>query len=177
MPLPLPPRAAALALAAVLTAPAAVQPAAAQTVQTEPLQTQPPQALQVVPAEADRQVQALMYHRLMAEVLRSGIREQIAAGGSGAADVNPYPSVTAGKALAVCVNWRQTTLDRVSWGGFAYRYGGTVTPEEKQNLAARTLADCRSAYAGRDCACQLLDVDGQSVLEVPAGFLAEYARF
>lgn len=160
-------------LTALIALAAAIPAAGGAGAQT----TQGVQSLQIAPDDADRQVQAVMYHRLMAEVIRTGIREQIASGGSAVGDVNPYPSVTSGKALAVCVNWEKSTLDRVTWGGFAYRYGATVTPRESEELKSRTLADCQAAYAGRDCACQLLDVDGQNVLEVPSRFLAEYGRF
>lgn len=168
-----------LLIAAVLlalAAPGLATPALAQD-RTHSLAQNTVQTLQIAPGAADLQVRAVMYHRLMAEVLRTGIREQIARGGSAVGEVNPYPGTTSGKALAVCVNWEKSTLERVVWGGFAYRYGATVTPADQESLRARTLSDCRAAYAGRDCGCQLLDVDDRNVLEVPASFLAEYGRF
>ena len=159
--------AAALAFAAGLFLVAGLVPAASA-------QNSGSQSLEVAPDQAELQVRWVMYHRLMAEVLRSGIREQA---DGGASEVNPYPGMTAGKALAVCVNWQRSTLDRVVWGGFAYRFGAAVTAEQQTSIDARTLDDCRAAYAGRDCQCALLDSAGANVLEVPRSFLEEYARF
>ena len=85
--------------------------------------------------------------------------------------------MTSSKALAACVNWQQSTLDRVTWGGFAYRYGGAVTPVELEDLTRRVLEDCTAAYLGRDCVCQVVDVNGENALEVPQDFLAEHGRF
>ncbi|SMF77785.1 hypothetical protein SAMN06265365_13819 [Tistlia consotensis] len=163
--------------AAQTVKPVEVQPVQPVQPVTPLLPAKPAQAPKSAQSDAERQVTALMYHRLMAEVLRTGIRQQTQAGGSAVGEVNPYPSVTSGKALAVCVNWPKTTLDRVNWGGFAYRYGATVSTEQLEALKARTLDDCRHAYAGRDCGCQLLDVDDRDVLEVPESFMKEYGRF
>lgn len=161
------------------TQPYSAQPYSAQSSPAPSSQAPSSQArtLRSSPELAALQVRWVVYHRLMAEILRSSIREQVAQGGSAVVDVNPYPSVTASKALSACINWRQSTLERITWGGFAYRYGGAVAPDELEDLTRRALEDCTGAYLGRDCVCQAVDVNGENVLEVPADFLARHGRF
>lgn len=87
-----------------------------------------------------------------------------------------YRNSTQPRALAGCINWQNSSLSRVDVKHLFWYYEslGSDIPVFTSKLMNSALRECdrlREKRGHSDCSCVRIDVNGQSVLEIPSSFL------
>ncbi len=129
-------------------------------------------------ARTDRveQVRWALYHRLMADILLTGVKTATEGARWSIGEVNPYPAIASDKVIAACINWDATTPDAVDWYGYAYYYDTGQSRAEYdivklEQLEQRANDYCAQYEATNDCFCQIVDRNGFNALRLPEWFV------